>query len=81
MRTVYNIGSDTYTCDTCGHEEKWDAHDDHRGDMWECEFCGTHFCTGCFVEKLGRESFDRMLMETDYVVCASCYEKGVFDND
>lgn len=77
---MYSMERDVYTCDTCGFEEKWDAHDDHRGDMWECECCGTHFCTGCFVEKLGRESFDKMLREADYIVCAPCYKKGVFND-
>lgn len=76
---MYSMSKDTYSCDTCGFEEKWDAHDDRRGDIWECEYCGAHFCTECFVKKLGREHFDMMLKETDYVVCASGYEKGVFD--
>lgn len=75
---MYSMGKDTYICDTCGFEEKWDAHDDRRGDMWECEHCGKHFCTRCFVDKLGRESFDKMLSETDFVLCADCYAKGVF---
>ena len=55
---MYSMSKDTYTCDTCGFEEKWDAHDDRRGDIWECEYCGAHFCTECFVKKLGREHFD-----------------------
>ena len=49
---MYSMVKDTYTCDTCGFEEKWDAHDDHRGDIWECECCGAHFCTDCFVKSL-----------------------------
>ena len=32
---MYLMGSDEYECDICGFREKWDAHDDHRGDMWE----------------------------------------------
>ena len=37
---MYLMGSDEYECDICGFREKWDAHDDHRGDLWECERCG-----------------------------------------
>lgn len=70
---MYNMGTDTYTCDICGFEEAWDAHDDHRGDMWECENCGSHFCTTCFMKVHGREEFDRMLRETDGVYCPNCY--------
>lgn len=40
---MYLMGSDEYECDICGFREKWDAHDDHRGDMWECERCGKHY--------------------------------------
>ena len=40
---MYLMGRDEYECDICGFREKWDAHDDHRGDMWECERCGKHF--------------------------------------
>ena len=72
---MYNMEADTYTCDICGFEEAWDAHNDHRGDMWECEDCGTHFCTACFVKAHGQEEFDRMLRETDGVYCPSCYGK------
>ena len=32
---MYSISRDTYTCDECGFEEKWDTHDDHRGDRSE----------------------------------------------
>lgn len=78
---MYSMGKDTYTCDICGFEGKWDVHDDHRGDLWECEHCGTHFCTKCFVEKLGQECFNKMLRDADKVLCADCYGKGVFGDD
>lgn len=72
---MYSMKHDTYTCDTCGLEEKWDAHDDHRGDIWECEDCYTHFCTVCFVEALGQAEWSRMLCEMSGVFCPSCYGK------
>lgn len=73
---MYLMGSDKYECDICGHQGKWDAHDDHRGDMWECEKCGKHFCTACFVEKMGEEEWRKMLSETDIVFCPDCCRDG-----
>ena len=72
------MNSDLYECDICGFREKWDAHDDRRGDMWGCESCGKDFCTACFVKRHGRASFDKMLSESDFVLCPDCYEKNVF---
>ena len=60
---MYLMGSDEYECDICGFREKWDAHDDHRGDMWECERCGKHFCTNCFKKACGEENFRKMLSD------------------
>lgn len=71
---MYLMESDIYECDICGHQEKWDAHDDHRGDMWECEKCGKHFCTACFVAKAGEEDWRKMLSETDNVFCPDCFQ-------
>ena len=73
------MNSDLYECDICGLREKWDAHDDHRGDMWECENCSTDFCTSCFVKRHGRPAFDGMLRNTDYVLCPDCFENNVFN--
>ncbi len=78
---AYLMKADLYECDFCGFQERWDAHDDYRGDIWECECCGIHFCTKCFTEKLGKEAFDKMLKETDYVICAGCYENRYLKND
>lgn len=71
---MYLMGSDEYECDICGFREKWDAHDDHRGDMWECERCGKHFCTNCFKKACGEEDFRKMLSETDNVLCPECWK-------
>jgi len=79
---MYSMSKDTYTCDECGFEDKWDAHDahaDYHGGIWECEYCGEHFCATCFIKAAGREAFDRMLQETDTVLCAKHYEEGVFE--
>ncbi len=72
---MYNMARDTYTCDICGFEKKWDTHDDHRGDIWECEDCHTHFCTACFVKALGQAEWDRMIDEMSEIYCQSCYGK------
>lgn len=29
---MYNAEKDTYSCDICGCEMKWDAHDDEEAD-------------------------------------------------
>lgn len=70
---MYSAEKDTYTCDICGFEEKWDAHDDHRGDIWECEDCSSHFCTACFIKALGQEEWNRMLGEMSEIYCPTCY--------
>ena len=71
---MYLMGSDEYECDICGFRGKWDAHDDHRGDLWECERCGKHFCTNCFKKACGEEDFRKMLSETDNVLCPECWQ-------
>lgn len=70
---MYLMNSDLYECDLCGFKEKWDAHDDRRGDLWECERCGKHFCTNCFKKACGEEDFRKMLSETDNVLCPECW--------
>ena len=72
---MYLMSSDAYECDICGFTEKWNEHDDHRGDMWECEKCGKHFCTHCFERICGRDAFRKMLSNTDYVLCPECWVK------
>lgn len=70
---MYLMKSDTYVCDTCGFELKWDESDDTHGSMWGCEICGKNFCTTCFIKKHGRKAFDRMLQQEDRVQCMECY--------
>ena len=44
---MYVEKTDTYTCDFCGHNAKWDASDDVHGELWSCEAegCGKVFCS------------------------------------
>lgn len=70
---MYLMNNDQYECDICGFRGKWDAHDDRRGDLWECERCGKHFCTNCFKKACGEEDFRKMLSETDNVFCPECW--------
>lgn len=72
---MYNTEKDTYTCDICGVEIKWDSTDDQNGIMWGCEKCDTNFCTKCFVEQHGWEEYCEMLQESDQVLCPVCWEK------
>lgn len=70
---MYMMNNDQYECDICGFRGKWDAHDDRRGNLWECERCGKHFCTNCFKKACGEEDFRKMLSETDNVFCPECW--------
>lgn len=53
---MYVEKTDTYTCDFCGHNAKWDASDDVHGELWSCEAegCGKVFCSKCFISALQR---------------------------
>ena len=75
---MYLMNTDDYECDFCGFREKWDEHDDHRGDIWECESCGKDFCTSCFEKQHGKRVFDAMLSFTPYVLCPVCYKKNTY---
>lgn len=33
---AYNNDRDTYSCDICGFESKWEAKDDAHGELWSC---------------------------------------------
>lgn len=72
---MYNTAEDTYSCDICGFEQKWDASDDIHGTMWGCEGCGDCFCSKCFIDKFGHEEYMRMMQNSDLIYCPSCWEK------
>lgn len=71
---MYNIGTNRYTCDICGVEVDWNKADEERGEMWGCERCDTNFCSQCFIDRHGQEEFDKMLKESDLVLCPDCWE-------
>ena len=72
---MYLMALNEYECDFCGFHESWDAHDDPLRYMWECERCGTHFCTNCFVKAIDYEAFRKMLSEHDQIYCPNCWYK------
>lgn len=71
----YNINTQEYTCDICGFTGKFDAHDEAHGDLWGCEECEDTFCSKCFTDKFGDREFDRMLKQSDKVLCPACWKK------
>ena len=70
---MYKMDTDTYVCDFCEKEYKWEA--DDYGTIWECEGCGKHFCTDCFTAALGRRAFNTMVRKHEKVLCPDCYAK------
>lgn len=72
---MYSMKCDTYSCDLCDFEMEWDGHDKDHGDMWECEQCGDHFCSKCFIDRHGRKDFMDMLQNGNEVLCPECYRK------
>ncbi len=70
---MYNMDSDKYTCDYCNREFSWDGED--YGNIWECEKCGKHFCTECFIKIAGTVAFMKMQNEGDKVLCPECYKE------
>lgn len=55
---MYVEKTDTYTCDFCGHNAKWDASDDVHGELWSCEAegCGKVFAPSASSARLDRKS-------------------------
>lgn len=72
---MYNINKDTYKCDFCGFEEKWDETDEIHGDIFGCERCGKTFCAKCFKGKFGEDRYYQMMRNFDLIICPDCYEK------
>ena len=60
---MYVEKTDTYTCDFCGHNAKWDASDDVHGELWSCEAegCGKVFCSKCFISAFGQKIYMTMM--------------------
>lgn len=72
---MYSMKRDTYTCDLCGVEMKWDESDEINGEMWGCEKCGDTFCSKCFIDKYGREAYMSMMQGHDKIYCPNCFQK------
>lgn len=76
---MYVEKTDTYTCDFCGHNAKWDASDDVHGELWSCEAegCGKVFCSKCFISAFGQESYlMRKLCNEPFARWLTCHECG-----
>lgn len=72
---AYSMEKDTYTCDFCGMELKWNETDERRGTMWGCEKCEKHFCSACFQEMFGFPKYQAMMQNSPLVLCPNCYAK------
>ena len=72
---MYSTGNDLYTCDYCGIEMKWDGTDDTHGEMWGCEKCGYSFCSKCFIDRLGKSVWMKMMKSSSHILCPTCYGK------
>lgn len=72
---AYDMGTDTYSCDTCGFESKWDNKDDIHGELWGCEKCGDTFCSKCFIDKYGQKEYMEMMQSSNQIYCPECWEK------
>ena len=49
---MYLMSTDTYVCDICGFEGKFDTDNDIHGELWGCERCGDTFCSKCFIDSV-----------------------------
>ena len=72
---MYLMSTDTYVCDICGFEGKFDTHDDIHGELWGCERCGNTFCSKCFVDRMGEEDYWKMMHGEDLILCPECYTR------
>lgn len=72
---MYNMARNTYECDYCGTEMRFDERDDIHGVLWGCEACETTWCTKCFIDRHGLTAYEKMLRENDRIYCPSCYEQ------
>ena len=72
---MYLMSTDTYVCDICGFEGKFDTDNDIHGELWGCERCGDTFCSKCFVDRMGEEDYWKMMRDSDLIMCPICYAK------
>lgn len=70
-----SLKRNTYICDICGAEVAWDAEDIVHEEIWGCESCGKDFCTKCFVDRHGKEAYEKMLTESPVILCPDCFGK------
>lgn len=71
----YNMDKDTYSCDFCGIDMKWDETHPENGDMWGCEVCGKTFCSKCLKDKVGVLNYYMILQGNNLVLCPDCAER------
>lgn len=72
---MYLLSTDTYVCDICGFEGKFDTDNDIHGELWGCERCGDTFCSKCFIDRMGEEDYWKMMRDSDLIMCPICYAK------
>ena len=72
---MYLMSTDTYVCDICGFEGKFDTDNDIHGELWGCERCGDTFCSKCFIDRMGEEDYWKMMRGSDLIMCPICYAK------
>lgn len=72
---MYLMSTDTYVCDICGFEGKFDTDNDIHGELWGCERCGDTFCSKCFIDRMGEEDYWKMMRDSDLIMCPLCYAK------
>ena len=72
---MFDMSTDTYTCDFCEFEMQWDGHDEVHGEVWGCEKCGQVFCSKCFIDRYGFAAYMEMMQDFDLILCPDCYEK------
>ena len=72
---MYLMSTDTYVCDICGFERKFDTDNALHGELWGCERCGDTFCSKCFIDRMGEEDYWKMMRDSDLIMCPICYAK------
>ncbi len=68
-------GSNFYACDFCGYTMHIMDVEDVHGELWACERCGQTFCTKCAVERMGKDSYEKMMQGPGDILCPACKER------